>query len=528
MKEILILDCTLRDGGYVNDNNFGYENISKIIKALNNSKVDIIECGYIKDDMKNYSQDITEYTSFDSFQEEQKDSLKSTKKYTLMLLGEKYQIENLPKSKSKKNMIRMSFHKHNIKKAIEYSNIIKEKGYKLFVQPTVTKSYNDDELIYLIKEINKIKPYCLSIVDTFGEMREKDIIYYTSLFDKYLDNEILIGFHAHNNLQLAFSNAIAFIKKMSGKRSIIIDTSIFGMGRGAGNLPTELLLSYLNENYDKKYNIEPLLKIVDSVLSKIKEEHNWGYSLEYYLSAIHSIHPSYVINFMNRKTLNTNDINKLLNSISYDKKTEYNSSYADELYNSFNSNRINDEKSYIKLKEIIGDKKILLIGPGPTILKYKSKIEKILNDKNYITISINNKTLYKTDYLFISNKNRYENIKMDANDKVIITSNIKNKSSNEIIFDYNKSLSRQIDISDNSLLVFLNIISNITKEVLIAGFDGYSTNKNENYYDDSIQFILDKNYALNLNNFIKKNIKEYQKKMCIKSLTPSIYIGGKK
>ena len=359
-------------------------------------------------------------------------------------------------------------------------------------------------------------------------MREKDIIYYTNLFDKYLDNEILIGFHAHNNLQLAFSNAIAFIKKMSGKRSIIIDTSIFGMGRGAGNLPTELLLSYLNENYDKKYNIEPLLKIVDSVLSKIKEEHNWGYSLEYYLSAIHSIHPSYVINFMNRKTLNTNDINKLLNSISYDKKTEYNSSYADELYNSFNSNRINDEKSYIKLKEIIGNKKILLIGPGPTILKYKSKIEKILNDKNYITISINNKTSYKTDYLFISNKNRYENIKMDANDKVIITSNIKNKSSNEIIFDYNKSLSRQIDISDNSLLVFLNIISNITKEVLIAGFDGYSTNKNENYYDDSIQFILDKNYALNLNNFIKKNIKEYQKKMCIKSLTPSIYIGGKK
>ena len=95
--DIKLLDCTLRDGGYVNDNNFGYENISKIIKALNNSKVDIIECGYIKDDMKNYSQDITEYTSFDSFQEEQKDSLKSTKKYTLMLLGEKYQIENLPK-----------------------------------------------------------------------------------------------------------------------------------------------------------------------------------------------------------------------------------------------------------------------------------------------------------------------------------------------------------------------------------------------------------------------------------------------
>lgn len=324
MKDILILDCTLRDGGYVNNNNFGYDNISKIIDALNKSKIDIIECGYIKDDKDEYSKDITEFKSFDSFFKEHKSNLKHGRQYPLMLLGEKYNIDNLPKAKSRNNIIRMSFHKKSIEKAIKYADIIQKKGYKLYLQPTVTKGYEEDELIRLIGQINKIKPYCVAIVDTFGEMREKDVLRITKIYDKYLDKKILIGFHAHNNLQLAFSNAIAFIKKMSEKRTIVIDTSIYGMGRGAGNLPTELLASYLNENYNKKYNIEPIIKIVDDVISKIKDENDWGYSLEYYLSAINSIHPSYVINFMNRKTLNIHDISELLNSISYDKKSEYN------------------------------------------------------------------------------------------------------------------------------------------------------------------------------------------------------------
>lgn len=527
MKEILILDCTLRDGGYVNNNNFGYDNISKIISALNKSKIDIIECGYIKDDKKKYSKDVTEYKSYEIFKEDQKENLNKNKKYTLMLLGEKYNIYNLPKSKSKNNIIRMTFHKKSINKALEYANIIHEKGYKLFIQPTVTKDYADDEIINFIKEVNAIKPYCVGIVDTFGEMTKKDVLRLCDIYDKYLNRDILVGFHAHNNLQLAFSNAITFINKMIDKRSVIIDTSIYGMGRGAGNLPTELLVSYLNDNYDKKYNIDPLLRIADEVICKIKDEYNWGYSLEYYLSAVNSIHPSYVINFMNRKTLNTQDISKLLNLISYDKKKEYNEKYADELYNMYNNNHVDDKKAYAKLKKIISGKKVLLIGPGLSIKKYKSKIEELLSDKEIVSISVNNKLMFKTDYIFISNKKRYENLKRNKHDKIIITSNIKKKSHDEIVFDYKKSLSKEIEISDNSFLVILNIVSNITDSVLLAGFDGFSVGKDKNYYDSNIQFILDKNYAMELNEFIKKNLKEYMKKMKIETITPSMYIRRK-
>lgn len=527
MGSIKILDCTLRDGGYVNNNNFGFKNISRIIQALNDSKVDFIEVGYIKDTKDEYSSDVTEWITFKSLEKEQKKYLNKDGNYTLMLLGEEYYIDNLPPATSSNQIIRMSFHKKSVNKALHYAKIIKDLGYKLFLQPTVTIGYSNNELVEMLKAINEINPYCVAIVDTFGEMREKDVVRLSKCFDKYLNKNIMIGFHAHNNLQLAFSNAIAFIQSLHKKRVIVIDTSIYGMGRGAGNLPTELVANYLNENYHTTYKIEPLLKVVDNVISKIKDEHNWGYSLEYYLSAIHSVHPSYIINFMRRKTLNTCDINELINLMSNDKKTEYNEEYANELYNTFNDNTIDDQESYNLLKKKVKNKTILLIGPGISIKKYQPEIESLLKDKSILSISVNNKLIFKTDYIFISNKKRYETISKEPNDKIIITSNIKNKSNNEIVFDYKKSLSKEVGVSDNSLLVLLNIISNVTDSVILAGFDGFYTDKNKNFYDSNIEFILDKNYALNLNNFIRKNIKEYMKKITIKTITPSIYMRRK-
>lgn len=523
MNNILVLDCTLRDGGYVNNNCFGYQNIEKIIQALNESKVDIIECGYIKDTSVDYSKDITEYKSFESFHEEQGQNLNKNREYALMILGEEYDIDNLPMSTSNRNIVRMTFHKKSVEKAIKYAEIIKEKGYKLFVQPTTIMRYSTREIIHLLKEINKIKPYCVSVVDTFGEMRRKDVLHAAEIFNKYLDKDIAIGFHAHNNLQLAFSNAIAFIDVLHKKRTVIVDTSIYGMGRGAGNLPTELLTNYLNENYNKKYKINSILNIADSIIKNIKVENNWGYSLEYYLSAINSIHPSYVINFMNRQTLNTIDINNLLNSISYDKKSEYNKEYANELYNSYNDKEINDKKSYDELKKVVNNKNVLLIGPGVSITKHKKQIEKYINDKNVISIAVNNKLMYNTDYIFVSNKKRYEMLNKEDKDKIIITSNIKSVSENEIIFNYQKSLSRKVGISDNSLLILLNILSKVTKEVILAGFDGFSLNLDKNFYDSNIKFVLDKNYVKDLNKFIEKNINEYKKKMSIITITPSKY-----
>lgn len=523
MSNIMILDCTLRDGGYVNNNNFGEKNIEKLIKYLKQAKIDIIECGYLMDNIQK-NKDKTEFLSF----EQMKQYELQDNDYTLMLLGEKYNIDNLPKNETNQNnVIRMSFHKKSIDKISDYAERIIAKGYRLFLQPTVIMAYTDKEILEMIENINKLNIECISIVDTFGQMIPEDTKSKTKLFDKYLRKDIKLGIHLHNNMQTAFANAITFLDMVSEKRDVIIDTSLLGMGRGAGNLPTELLANYLNNKYGKNYNIEALLEASDSIISKIKEEHEWGYSLPYYLSAINGIHPSYIIQFLERKTLNSVDINNLIKMIPEDKKTEFDKEYAEELYRIYNGKTIDDKDARRKLEKLVSNKKVILIGPGRSTIDYKEEIKDVLSQKNIFSIAINGNDLYYTDATFYSNKKRYSELCKKEN-LTLLTSNIKTtQEEDELVFDYNNSLSREYGISDNALLIMLNILKDLNaEEVVLVGFDGFSTNIHNNFYSEDKMNALTEKFILELNELTTNNIKEYSKKMKIKSLTPTIYIGG--
>lgn len=519
MKDIEILDCTLRDGGYVNDNQFGERNIKKIIEYLHDAKIDYIECGYLMDDIE-YDKDKTEFETANRANR----FLVPGNNYTLMLLGEKYKIENLPEApKIGLNTIRMSFHRHSIPKAIEFAKEITKKGYKLFLQPTAIMTYEDDEIIEMIKEFNKLDIEAVAIVDTFGQMRPADTKKYTELFDQYLDDSIKLGIHLHNNLQTAFTNAIIFLDTVKESRKVVIDTSLLGIGRGAGNLPTELLASHLNDNYGKNYNLAPLLEAEDTIISKIKQEHEWGYSLPYFLSSIYSCHPSYVLFLINKKMLNSTDISNVLSMISVEKKSEYDKTYIEELYESYNDKNYDDTKSFEKLRKLIQGKELLLIGPGQSIVLYEQDIKDYIASHDCFVINVNNSSIFEHDAVFYSNKKRYDADEQKDNDIKIITSNISTEEKNDtIIFDYSKSISRKKDVSASALLVFLNILEQAgINHITLAGFDGFSEKNNENFSDSSIAYLLDKNYIKELNRIMKDNIESYQKNIKIKTLTKS-------
>lgn len=520
MNRIKVLDCTLRDGGYINNNNFGERNIKKIIDYLTTAKIDIIECGYLMDEIE-YDKNKTEFITTSQAEP----FLSSESTYSLMLLGEKYKIENLPeKGNGTIETIRMSFHKKSLNKAIEYAKKINEKGYKLFLQPTVIMGYSDEEIIEMLKKFNNLDLECVAIVDTFGQMTPEDTINKTKIFDKYLRKDIKIGIHLHNNLQTAFANAISFLDTISNERDVIVDTSLLGMGRGAGNLPTELLANYLNSKYGKDYNIDALIEASDSIISKFKDENDWGYSLPYYLSAINGIHPSYIFQFLERKTLNSVDINNLIKMIPEEKKIEFDKDYAKELYRIYNDQRIDDNDNRNKLRRIISGKKVVLIGPGKSTIDYREKIEEELNQENVFSIAINGNDLFYTDATFYSNKKRYKD-KCKKDNITILTSNIKtNQEEDELIFDYNTSLSREYGTSDNALLIMLSILKNLEiKEVLLIGFDGFSTNNRDNFYSEEKMNTLTKEFVNELNELMTNNIKEYSKNIKIKSLTPTKY-----
>ena len=530
MRKIKILDCTLRDGGYINDWNFGEANIKRIIKNLNQSKIDMIECGFLKDDIERFNTNFTNYASLDDLISLGTDLFISDRKYAVMLLVEKFNIDHLPDRKQNYiTIIRLSFHKSDLVKAIQDAKAIKKKGYHLFLQPTATMRYKDEEIIELLKICNtEIKPDSVAIVDTFGEMIGDNIIHYTKLFDQYLYKNITLSFHSHNNLQTAYSNALLFIDNTSEEREIVIDSSIYGMGRGARNLCSELIIDYLNKKFHKEYQLFPILNIVDNILANIKKQNDWGYSLEYYLSAIYHCHPNYCIYYSNKKTLTTCDLQLLLESISENKKQDFDKAYADELYYSYFNKKYVDDNSYHKLKKMIGKKKVLLLGPGKSLEDNKDVIVKLIQDRNeYFVIAINNILEYSVDAYFISNRKRYDDVHISREAFYLFTSNISdNKISDakRLIFDYQKVLAKEKVTSDNSLLMMLNILKKIyNKEVLLAGFDGYDYIANKNYYKEDLLYLIDKNKVDELNQMMKEYLTIYKQQLDIKFLTKSKY-----
>lgn len=527
MRKINVLDCTLRDGGYVNECHFGRENIKKIVRNLNEANIDIIECGFLKmedspkgDDYSSYS-DLSEL----SFLE---DEIDANKRYALMMLCETCDADKLPVCKENKfNLIRLAFHKRDAKKAITDAKKILDKGYELFLQPTATMGYSDDEILELINICNEIGPDAVAIVDTFGEMLGSDIIRYSKLFDKYLDSNITLAFHSHNNIQTAYSNALLFIDNTSADRDIVIDSSILGMGRGAGNLCSELIIDYLNKKHNKNYTIYPLLEIADNILEPIRQEKYWGYSLAYYLSGINHCHPKYCIYFSDKKTLTTKDLCLLMETISEDKKIDFDLEYADELYYSYLSRNISSNECYDRLKTIIGNKNVLLLGPGKTIKDNLDNIIELSSQKNiYFTISVNSIFPFVVDAAFISNRKRYKDIDPDLNCCYLLTSNIDdcNNLQNKIVFDYGDVLAKELQITDNALLLILNIlkkagISNVT----LAGFDGYSHKQSQNYYDNKLLYLIDKTKVYELNKMLTDYISLYSNDLKLSFITETRY-----
>lgn len=322
---IKILDCTLRDGGYLNDWNFGENVIQSILDNLHQSKIDFIECGFLKE--LKYENNRSFFSSVDDL----KPLIKKKQNYTLMVNFGEYSIENFNQCDNKNIKIRVAFKKHYQSEALDYIACLKQLGWDVFANPMSTNTYSKKELEKLISDINNIEPYGISIVDTLGNMYEKDVLELIEIFDKNLNSKIALGFHSHNSLQLSFSNTKALLK-MNIRRTLIIDSCLYGMGRGSGNLCTELISKYLNDNFRYQYKILPLLKSIDNELKPIYKKSPWGYSTPYYIAALYGCHPNYA-SYLVKRGFSDEEIDKILSSIANEKRASYNQEVLEKILN---------------------------------------------------------------------------------------------------------------------------------------------------------------------------------------------------
>ena len=313
MNLVHVLDCTLRDGGYCNQWKFGFENTKKITKGLVDSGIDIIECGFISDKVI-YDKNVTKFCTIEQIADVIPKN-RNNKLFVAMMNYGEYDINNLPVNNGCSiDGIRVAFHKKDLREALKICKKINEKGYKVFVQAMVSLCYSDEEFLELIKLVNDLEPYAFYIVDSFGMMKNKDLIRLFYMVEYNLKKDIWIGFHSHNNMQLAYSNAQTLVG-LETNRNILIDSSIYGMGRGAGNCFMEQMLSFLR---NPNYKLTPTLKFVEKYVAEERAKGSqWGYDVPYMLTGALNRHPRAAIAFLKDNRTDYNELYMdLLNELS--------------------------------------------------------------------------------------------------------------------------------------------------------------------------------------------------------------------
>lgn len=526
MNSIKVLDVTLRDGGCVNDFKFGQSYMEKILYAQESAGIDVIELGYI-DELKGSTEGRTQYINEQVIT---KSLLKKKKEgviYVAMMDYGKFDVDKLkPRNVNSIDGLRVAFHKKNMHDMVSIGRKIIDKGYLLFIQPMITLRYSDSELIELIELVNEKLSDASGfyMVDSFGEMRPNDMSRIVNLVDHNLIPTMTLGFHSHNNLQMSYSNACALLQ-FPTNRNLMLDCSIMGMGKGAGNLNTELLLEHLNLYYGKHYSIAPLLEVIDKVINQLHSEFYWGYAPEYYLSSINHCTPSYAGHFYNKHMLPIDQVSELLNMIDESKKISFDKDYAEELYRTYNEGKSVDDTSAVSdLRQALTGKKVLVIAPGKSINQYKSVIEEFMTT-DVVTIGLNLTSAFDVDYLMITRKEVFE-MALNEGKSIITTSNVSKGARGKVsILDYKKWIDIQEGTQDSSAVICLNLLKYIgITEIMLAGFDGFSININENYADPNLRRPVNEEQAHQRNSYYKSFIGSLkQLGIDIKFLTPSLY-----
>ncbi len=327
MGNIKLLDCTLRDGGYVNEWGFGYDCIRDICKEAVNSHADIVELGFLRD--VRYDKDSAIFNDVKQLAPIISVKNKSTMYAVMCEARNPLPIAKISeRTEDTVDVVRVIVWKSLLQEGLEYCRGIMERGYRLCIQPNRVDQYTKEEFAQAIELFNVLNPMAVYVVDSFGLLDKNEIVDYVKIADKYLNQDIALGYHGHNNLMQAYGAAQAVLE-LELARDVIIDASVYGIGRGAGNLNIELIAKYLNENYAANYNLLCYMSIYEKCIKDIYRNTPWGYSASYYLTALHRCNPMYA-GYYDEKKLPISLIDEILGNLSETEKVIYNSETADK------------------------------------------------------------------------------------------------------------------------------------------------------------------------------------------------------
>lgn len=534
MKNVQILDCTLRDGGRVIDCKFDNRTILNMAKELTGAGIDIIEMGFLRDHkLVDYNGNSTFFTEACQIQPFIPKERRKTK-FVAFIDFNMYDFSKLSVCDgSSITRIRVGFTKKQFdtqrEEIIKALLAVKRQGYILFVQGVNSLAYRDRELLDLIDMINEVEPYSYGIVDTYGAMYLEDLIHFYNLVDYNLSPDICIDIHSHNNFQSSFTFAQEVVRLADGKRNVILDATLNGMGKCAGNLNTELIADYLSRKKDGDYNIDKILDAIDRYLLPLKNNYEWGYSIPAFMAGIYKAHPNNIIYLTEKYRLNSKDIKYIISGIDENKRQVYDYDNIQRIYRKYNDNLIDDGNVISSLQKRMSGQSVLVLIPGKTISACHKKIAGYITEENPVVISVNFvPEKIRCDYYFFANTIHWEKAcdEMDHG-SCILTSNIHEKTEGAMLVDYSSLIADESNLYDNSAIMMLNLLKKVNaSKIRLAGFDGLKENA-DNYVDESFP---NANNGMTIKNTNKEIIKLYNSyknkvngKIDVRILTPSVY-----
>ncbi|MEI6809186.1 MAG: aldolase catalytic domain-containing protein [bacterium] len=285
---IKILDCTIRDGGLINDHMFDDKLVKGVYDACAAAGVDYVEMGY-KGSKKIFSpskhgkwkfcdeKDLLEIIG------EKRDGIK----ISVMADAERtdYHEDILPKDKSVIDCIRVACYISQIPTAIDMLKDARDKGYETMLQLMAVSVVSESDLQAALAIAATSPAMGVYLVDSFGALYSEQVRYLMAMYLKAMEGTGKdVGFHAHNNRQLAFANTIEALIAGANR----LDATISGIGRGAGNCPMELLLGFL---HNPKFHLRPVLECCENIFHPLSKKMDWGYSIPYAITGQMNRHP---------------------------------------------------------------------------------------------------------------------------------------------------------------------------------------------------------------------------------------------
>lgn len=416
-----VLDCTLRDGGYYNEWDFEPEVVGSYLKAMGDAKIDYVELG-----LRNF----TKPGFFGAFAFTTEEYLNRLDlpvgpKYGVMvdaktILSSGLSINNavdelfVDSAQSKIDLVRVAAHFHEVEQSGEIVKALKNKGYLVGFNLMQSAGKPFEVIAEKARLANSWAVLdVLYFADSLGNMDANEVKRIVNAIRQEWSGEI--GIHTHNNMARALDNSM--VAKSLGVNWI--DSTITGMGRGAGNAQTENLLAVLSQDTDK-YHPSSVYELAIKFFEPLQKKSGWGSNLMYFLGAQHNVHPTYIQNLLSDTHYGTDEI---IGAIEYLKNLETSSSYDLAHYKKALSSS-GEFKTISGSNELVGiaqDREVLLIANGPSLSKYLSDIEAYIKTRNPTVIAINVNELLNADLIdyycishntkFLSEKDKYNTLR---------------------------------------------------------------------------------------------------------------------